>query len=63
MDPLTNYEIAKFQMAERLQQAARERMARGGRSFAGRDDQGQTARRRWSVRGLVGRITLANGAG
>jgi hypothetical protein len=61
MDPLTNFEIAKFQMAERLQQAARERMARGGRSFAGKDD--QAVGRRWSVRGLVGRITLANGTG
>ena len=61
MDPLTNCEIATFQMAERLQQAARERMARGGRSFAGGDD--QAVSRRWSVRGLVGRITLANGAG
>ena len=61
MDPLSNYQIAKFQMAERLEQAARERMARGGRSFEARDD--QAVGRRWSVRGLVGRITLANGAG
>ena len=61
MDPLSNYQIAKFQMAERLEQAARERLARGGHSFEARDD--RAVGRRWSVRGLVGRITLANGAG
>ena len=60
MDPLTAYDVAKLQMAERHAQAARERMARGGRSFAGSDEQETSIWRRWTVRQFVGRITHAN---
>ena len=47
-------------MAERHEQAARERMARQGRSFAGSGEQETTIWRRWTVRQLVGRITRVN---
>ena len=47
-------------MAERHEQAARERIARQGRSFAASDEQETTIWRRWTVRQLVGRITHAN---
>ena len=60
MDPLTAFDVAKFQMAERHEQAARERMARQGRSFAASDEQETTIWRRWTVRQLVGRITHVN---
>ena len=47
-------------MAERHEQAARERMARQGRSSAGSGEQETTIWRRWTVRQLVGRITRVN---
>ena len=59
MDPFTAYDVAKFRMAERHQEAARERMAKAART--GSDDEHETSIwRRWTLRRLVGRITLAN---
>jgi hypothetical protein len=58
MDPFTAYEVAKLRMAERHKQASRARMARFGRSSD--DEQETSVWRRWTLRRLVGRITLAN---
>ena len=60
MDPLTAYDFTKLQMAERHEQAARARMARLGRSFAGTDEMEPSAWRRWTLRRVVGRIGLAH---
>jgi hypothetical protein len=60
MDPLTAYDVAKFRIAERHEQAAQERMARQGRSFAGSGEQETSIWRRWTVRQVVGRITHVN---
>ena len=59
MDPLRNYEVTKLQIAERHQEAARARMAAAARPIAGVDKQETQVRRRWTVRRLVARITLA----
>jgi hypothetical protein len=55
MDPMTAYTVARLRMAERHQQAARERLAR----FRGDDEQETSVWRRWTLRRLVGRVTLA----
>ena len=60
MDPITAYEVAKLRMAERHQEAARTRMATGGRSLAGIDGRAIAAGRRWTVRRLVGQFSQAN---
>lgn len=60
MDHLTALDVAKLRMAERHEQAARERL---GRIRATSDDEHETAVwRRWTLRRLIGRITLANAA-
>jgi hypothetical protein len=59
-DSLTAYEMAKFRMAERHQEAARARMATGGRSLAGINEKETSVWRRWTFRQLVRRITLAS---
>jgi hypothetical protein len=60
MDPLTAYDLAKLQMAERHREADRARMAKLARSYSGPDEQETTIWRRWTVRHLVGRITHVN---
>jgi hypothetical protein len=60
MDPLRSYELARLQMAERHQEAARARMATSGRSLTGVDEEETSVWRRWTLRKLVGRISLAN---
>jgi hypothetical protein len=55
MDPMTAYTVARLRMAERHQEAARERLAR----FRSDDEQETSVWRRWTLRRLVGRITLA----
>ena len=59
MDPMTAYEVARLRMAERHLEAARERMARPDRFNASDDEQETSVWRRWTLRRLVGRITLA----
>jgi hypothetical protein len=59
MDPMTAYEVARLRMAERHLEAARERMARVDRAGVSDDEQETSVWRRWSLRRLVGRITLA----
>lgn len=59
MDPLTEYDVAKLRMAERRHEAARERMATLARSSANDAEQEASIWRRWTLRRLVGRITLA----
>jgi hypothetical protein len=59
MDPLTAFDMAKLRMAERHQEASRERQAKLARATS--DDEHETAVwRRWTLRRVVGRITLAN---
>jgi hypothetical protein len=59
MDPMTAYELARLRMAERHLEAARARMARPDRFAASDDEQEASVWRRWTLRRLVGRITLA----
>lgn len=57
---LTALDLARLRMAERHEHAARERLVRARPTS---DDEHETAVwRRWTLRRLVGRITLA-GAG
>ena len=59
MDPLTAYDLAKLRTAERHQEASRERQAKLAR-MSGSDDEHETSFwRRWTLRRVVGRITLA----
>jgi hypothetical protein len=60
MDPLTAYDMAKLRMAERHDEAARERQAKLARATRSDDDQEASVWRRWTLRRVVGRITLAN---
>jgi hypothetical protein len=60
MDPLTAHDMAKLRMAERHQEAARERLAKVAGASGGYDEQEMTVWRRWTLRRLVGRITLAH---
>ena len=60
MDPLTAYAVARFRMAERHHEAARERLARAARANGSDDEQETSVWRRWTLRRVVGRITLAN---
>ena len=60
MDPLTAHDMAKLRMAERHQEAARERLANAARATGTDDEQETSVWRRWTLRRVVGRITLAN---
>ncbi len=60
MDPLTAHDMAKLRMAERHQEAARERLARVARATGNDDEQETAVWRRWTLRRVVGRITLAS---
>ena len=59
MDPLTAYDVAKLRMAERHEDASRERVARLARATGSDDEQETSVWRRWTLRRVVGRITLA----
>ena len=59
MDPLTAYDMAKLRMAERQNEASRERLAKV-RATRSDDDEETSVWRRWTLRRVVGRITLAN---
>jgi hypothetical protein len=62
MHPLTSYELAKLQMAERHAEADRARLAkiaRGANLSSGDDEHEASFWRRWTLRRLVGRVTLA----
>ena len=63
MDPMTRYDLAKFEIAQRHEQAARERLVRPNRAEASDSDQEGSIWRRWVQRRLDGRLTLATGRG
>jgi hypothetical protein len=60
MDPLTAHDLAKLRMKERHQEAARERLAKAARASGSDDEQETSVWRRWTLRRVMGRITLAN---
>ena len=60
MDPLTAYDLAKLRIEERHQEAARERLAKSARATGSDDEQETSVWRRWTLRRVAGRITLAN---
>ena len=60
MDPLTAYDMAKLRMTERQQEASRERQAKLARVTGSDDEQETAVWRRWTLRRVVGRITLAS---
>ena len=60
MDPLTAYDLAKLRMAERHQEAARGRQAKAAQANRSDDEQEASVWRRWTLRRVVGRITLAS---
>lgn len=60
MDPLTAYDMAKLRMTERHQEASRERQAKLARVTGSDDEQETAVWRRWTLRRVVGRITLAS---
>jgi hypothetical protein len=59
MDPLTAYDLAKLRMAERHQEASRERLAKASRATGSDDEQETSVWRRWTLRRLGARVTLA----
>ena len=59
MHPLMAYEVAKLRMAERQQEASSERQAKLARARGSDDEQEASVWRRWTLRRLVGRVTLA----
>ena len=59
MDPQTRYHLAKFEMAQRHEQAARERLVRDNRAETSDTEQEGSIWRRWMQRRLDGRLTLA----
>ena len=63
MDPQTRYHLARFEMDQRHEQAARERMVRQNRAEASDNEQEGSIWRRWMQRRLDGRLTLANSQG
>jgi hypothetical protein len=62
MNTLTSHEMAKLLMAERHQEASRERLAKVARATGSDEEHETSVWRRWALRRLVGRITLAQGA-
>lgn len=62
MDPFTAFELAKLRIAERHEQAARERLVRIARAATTDEEHEASVWRRWALRRISGRITLA-GAG
>lgn len=63
MDPITRYDLAKFEIAQRHEQAARERLVRKNRAEASDSEQEGSIWRRWMQRRLDGRLTLATSRG
>jgi hypothetical protein len=60
MDPLTAYDLAKLRMAERHQEASRGRLAKLDRAYGSDDEHETRVWRRWTLRRVVGRLTLAS---
>ena len=50
MDPLTAYDVAKLRMAERHEEASRERLGRLARATGSDDEQETSVWRRWTLR-------------
>jgi hypothetical protein len=63
MDPITRYDLAKFEIKQRHEQAARERLARNARAATSDTEQEASVWRRWIQRRLDGRVTLATSRG
>ena len=63
MDPITRYELAKFEIGQRHEQAARERLAREARASSSDAEQEVSIWRRWMQRRLDGRVTLVTSRG
>ena len=63
MNPITSYDLAKFRIAELHEEAARERLARQGRSQMSDSEQEGSVWRRWLQRRLNTRVTLATSRG
>jgi hypothetical protein len=59
MDPITRLDLAKFEINQRHEQAARERLAREARNAASDGEQEVSIWRRWMQRRIDGRVTLA----
>jgi len=59
MDPITRYDLAKFEIKQRHEQAARERMFKKDRALSSDNEQEGSIWRRWMQRRLDGRVTLA----
>lgn len=57
---LMAYEVAKLRMAERHDEASRERQAKLARATGSDDEQEASVWRRWTLRRLAGRVTLAS---
>lgn len=60
MNPLSSYELAKLRIAERHEEAARERLARLARASSNEAAE-QGIWKRWMERRLANRLTLARG--
>jgi hypothetical protein len=60
MNTLTTYELAKLRIAERQEEAARERLARLARAQSDQATE-QGIWKRWMQRRLADRLTLATG--
>ena len=63
MDPITRYDLAKFEIKQRHEQAARERLFRKDRMHTSDSEQEGSIWRRWMQRRLDGRVTLATSRG
>jgi hypothetical protein len=63
MDPLTALHIAKARMAERHDEAARERLFKVARAASTDDDHEIDVWRRWIQRRLASRVTLTGTTG
>lgn len=60
MDPISTYELAKLRIAERHEEAARERLARLARASSNEEPE-HGIWKRWMQRRLANRFTLAQG--
>jgi hypothetical protein len=59
MNHLTAYDLAKLRIAERHEEAARERLVKLARAARSDEEHENSVWRRWTLRRLTSRITLA----
>ena len=59
MHRLMAYEVAKLRMAERHEEASRERLAKLARATGSDDEQEASVWRRWTLRRLFAKLHLA----